>query len=385
MRFAALLACALSIPACGSNPVIGDDDVGVDAGPVIDPPPEPVGPLAVQALGVQGFVLRYGDDTILTAPLFTRQSMFDVALATPIVPDAEAIDDGLASIDLDEVRAVISGHAHYDHLLDVPHVLEHASAAVVYTNLTGRNMLAALAPDRPAGCTNTPATPLARTRVIALDDALASKVDYTNCPELKPQGVPLAGSWVDVPSSHVRVMAFCSMHPAQVGPFHFGEGSIDREQCELPAAASGWLEGRTLAFLIDFLDADGHPVHRVFYQDAPTDAPIGHVPAAILAEHPVDLALLCVGTYDAVDDAPAAIIDNLDPRYVVSGHWEDFFQDASAPPQPIPFLDLQTYEERAEAAMPGAPDPAFVVDGVPATSREVLARPGMQLLVPPAP
>jgi hypothetical protein len=177
-------------------------------------------------------------------------------------------------------------------------------------------------------------------------------------------------------------MAVCSMHPDQVGPFHFGKGSIDTEQCDVPAAASGWLEGLTLALLIDFLDDHGKPVHRVFYQDAPTNAPIGQVPAAILAEHTVDLALLCVGSNDAVANEPTAIIENIQPRYALSGHWEDFFQPASAPPQPLPFLNLDTYRTRADTAMPGSPDGAFMIDGVPSGTRHVLAQPAMRASIP---
>jgi Metallo-beta-lactamase superfamily len=382
MRIAWLVALA----ACGS-PTTGDDDQLVPDAAPDDPPPvvEPIAPLDVRALGVQGFALTYGNDTILTAPLFTRQSMFDVALNVPLPADIAAIDAGLAGIDLDKVRGVISGHAHYDHFMDVPHLLERAPNAIAYTNLTGRNMLAALAPDRPAGCTNTPAKPLPRERVVAMDDTLASKVDWTNCAAKKPPGVPLAGSWVNIPDSNVRVMAFCSMHPDQIGPFHFGEGSIDTEQCELPAGAAGWLEGLTIAFLIDFLDADGKPVHRVFYQDAPTDAPIGQVPATIISERAVDLALLCVGSNDAVANEPTAIIDNIHPRFALSGHWEDFFQDAGNAPTPIPFLDLDTYVQRAEAGLPGAPDAEFVVDGLPVASRHALAQSGMHSIVPALP
>jgi hypothetical protein len=373
------------VAACGSPTPGGDDDaVGPDAAPVDPPDPEPAA-LEVHAFGVQGFAVTYGNDTILTAPLFTRQSMFDVALNVPLPADTAAIDAGLIGIDLDKVRGVISGHAHYDHFMDVPRILERAPNAVAYTNLSGRNMLAALAPDRPAGCSNTPAAPLARSRVVALDDTFASKVDWTNCASRKPQGVPLAGSWVAVPGSNVRVMAFCSMHPDQIGPFHFGEGSVDTELCDLPPNAAGWLEGTTLSFLIDFLDADGAPVHRVFYQDAPTDAPIGQVPASIISERAVDLALLCVGSNDAVENEPTAIIENIKPRFILSGHWEDFFADTGGNPTPIPFLDLDTYVQRAEAGVPGAPDAEFVVDGLPSRSRHVLAVPGMRSSVPALP
>ncbi len=385
-----MLALGIVVGCANSSPGHVAD---VDASKPIDAAPDPTTPdapavaepLDVQALGVQGFVLRHGGDTVITAPLFTRQSTFEVTLNLPLPADTAAIDAGLAGIALSDVRAVISGHAHYDHFLDVPHLLSRAPNATAYTNLTGRNILAALAPDRPAGCTNTPAIPLARSRVVALDDTLASHVDYTNCPAQAPSGAPLAGTWVQVPGSKVRVMAFCSQHPDQVGPFHFGEGSIDSEQCELPRAASGWLEGQTLAFLIDFLDDHGEPVFRVFYQDAPTNAPVGQVPAAILGEHAVDLALLCVGSNDAVEDEPTAIIGNLQPRFVFSGHWEDFFQASSAPPQPIPLLDVDKYVQRAEAALPGPADGPLVIDGVPSPARHVLIRPGTHLRIPGRP
>jgi L-ascorbate metabolism protein UlaG (beta-lactamase superfamily) len=336
----------------------------------------------VTFLGVQGFLVGYRGQTLLTAPMFTRQNVIEVGLNMPIEPDLPAIEAGFAGVDLGSIHAVISGHAHYDHLLDVPPILGRAPNATLYTNLSGRNMLAALAPDRPAGCTNTPATLLARSRVIALDDELASKVDYTNCPQLKPPGAPLAGTWTDVPGARMRVMAVCSLHPDQIGPFHFGEGSVDTEQCDVPSAAAQWLEGTTLAFLVDFLDANGAPEFRVFYHDAPSDMPVGEVPPALLADKGVDLALLCVGSNDAVENQPTGIIENLSPRFALSGHWEDFFSDLDDDPQPIPFLDLATYTTRAEAALAGTPERPLVVDGEPSAQRHLHAQPGSHVLVP---
>jgi len=368
------------VAACASSRA-GTPDGNEPPPPPPDSPPAQPKQLDVQSLGVQGFALHYGDDLVLTAPMFTRQSAVEVSLALPLSPDDAATDAGLAGIDLSQLRAVVSGHAHYDHFIDVAHVLDRAPQAIAYTNLSGRHILAALAPDRPAGCTNTPATPLARERVIALDDALASHTDYTNCPDQRPAGAPLEGSWLAVPNSHVRIMAMCSQHPAQIGPIHFGQGSVDTDQCELPDAANGWLEGQTLALVIDFLDDAGAPALRVFYQDAPTNAPIGLVPPAILAEHRVDMAILCVGSYQAVENEPTAIIDNLNPRFALSGHWEDFFIARDQPPQPIPLLDVDTYVQRAEAALPGPPDVPLVVDGIELPQRHVLVQPEMQIVI----
>jgi len=369
----------LCVGCSSSEPVAPDAaNVAPDAPPaVID-----TTPLEIHALGVQGFVLRHGSDVVMTAPLFTRQSAVEVTLDLPLDADTHAIDAGLAGESLADIRAVISGHAHYDHFIDVPHILTKAPNAIAYTNLTGRHMLSAPAPDPPRRARPAPGPTLPRSRVSAVDDELASYVDYTNCPELKPAGAPLAGRWIDIPGTHARLYAVCSMHPAQVGPYHFGEGSVDEDQCDLPRAASGWKEGLTVGFVVDFLDAANKPAFRVFYQDAPTDAPIGFVPESILAEKAVDVALLCVGSSDNVDDYPANILGNVQPRYALQGHWEDFFQDVGSMPQPIPFLDVGAYMARADAALPGTPDQPLVIDGEPQNIRSVLVQPGTRFVVP---
>jgi hypothetical protein len=187
-----------------------------------------------------------------------------------------------------------------------------------------------------------------------------------------------------VPGSHVRLLPVCTTHPDQIGSGHFAPGSIDTDQCDLPAAASGWLEGQTLSFLIDFLDDGGAPIFRVFYQDAPATRPIGEVPAALLADRPVDLAILCAGSNDAVESQPTDILANLTPRFAISGHWESFFT-ARDDVQPIPFLNVDLYVERAEAAMAGAPDVPMWVNGASLAGRHLLVIPGADVYVPSPP
>jgi L-ascorbate metabolism protein UlaG (beta-lactamase superfamily) len=91
-----------------------------------DAPAVTASALEVRALGVQGFMLTHGHDSVMTAPLFTRQSAIQVTFNVPLQADAAAIDAGLAGLPLHELRAVVSGHAHYDHFMDVPRVLETA-------------------------------------------------------------------------------------------------------------------------------------------------------------------------------------------------------------------------------------------------------------------
>jgi L-ascorbate metabolism protein UlaG (beta-lactamase superfamily) len=359
-----------------------DEGVSPDAG--TGPDASAASTLEVRFLGVQGFVLRRGADVVLTAPLFTRASVFDVTFGR-VTADETAITAGLVPVPLADLTAVVTGHAHYDHLLDVPSVLRRAPRARLYANRTARHLLAALAPDRPLCDGAAPVAPLARDRVVALDDPADSAVDYRLCPGQRPPGAPLEGRWVTVPDARVRLRPLCSEHPDQVFVFHFDAGSVTTDQCALPPRAGDWLEGMTTAYLIDFLDASGRPTFRVYYQDAPTNGPTGHVSADLLAEKRVDLALLCVGNYDAVRNQPGELVAALRPRFALSGHWEDFFVPASAPPRPIPFLNLDVYTRRAETALPPPSDAPLRVDGRVASVRHAVAIPGTVYQVPRAP
>src|SRR5262249_20371882 len=115
---------------------------------------------------------------------------------------------------------------------------------------------------------------------------------------------------------------------------------------------------------IDFFDSDTRrSMFRVYYQDAPANAPISHVHLSILAEKRIDVAFLCVGNYDQVKDYPGAIIAALNPRYVVAGHWESFFQPRADPPQPIPFLDVEAFTARMTSALGATSDAPARVNG----------------------
>ena len=168
------------------------------------------------------------------------------------------------------------------------------------------------------------------------------------------------------------------MHPNTLGPIHYAPGDVDTEQCTPPTAMPDWKEGPTIAFLVDFLDPNTKlPNFRVYYQDAPTNAPIGYVPSAVLADKRIDLALLCVGSYDQVTNQPTDTIAALSPRFVLGGHWENFFQPMTAPIAPIPLLDVDKWKTLASTALPdgGDPDP-IVMDGAPTSLRAIVPSPG---------
>jgi L-ascorbate metabolism protein UlaG (beta-lactamase superfamily) len=71
--------------------------------------------LELQWLGTAGFRFSYEDVHVLVDPYFTRPRMGPIMRRRALVPSAEAVSRYAAAAD-----AVLVGHTHFDHALDVP-------------------------------------------------------------------------------------------------------------------------------------------------------------------------------------------------------------------------------------------------------------------------
>lgn len=280
--------------------------------PSLAPPPQaPSQVVSVRYLGVGGFLLRSGDDVILTAPLYSNPSLIEVAAGHSIRADTGQIDR-LLPAEASEAKAILVGHSHYDHLLDVPHVAAtRATRATIYGSETTVRLLA----SRPELAGGSPAP-----RVVALDALVGDD--------------SAAGRWVTL-SPGLRFMALRSEHSAQFTlklfgapmPVHLWRGTQETPLGDaLPRSAADWPEGSVFSYVIDFTGPDGAPVFRVYYQDSGTSEPVGYPPRSLLAEKGVDLAILCVGgDFSRLRRHPEGIIERTRPRFVLLSHWEDFF------------------------------------------------------------
>jgi L-ascorbate metabolism protein UlaG (beta-lactamase superfamily) len=297
-------------------------------------------------MGVGGFLIRWRGHTIVTAPFYSNPGLLQVGLGLPIEPNTTRIDTHLPPFD--QVEAILVGHAHYDHLMDAVYVAEtYAPHAVIYGNETMAHILASR--DGLHG------------RVVALDKQAG---DWWQ-----------PGRWQSVAGGAIRFMALRSEHAPHVLGIKLFGGSIDQDQERLPRTAYGWKEGQTFAFLIDFLDADGHVRLRLHYQDAASNPPAGFVPPPDSGDssglawpsdptgsspdaqtaaggQPVDVAILCVASFGQVDDYPEAIVRQLQPQTVVLGHWENFFRSPDLPLEAVPLTDTKTFALRLTDALP---------------------------------
>lgn len=277
-------------------------------------------------LGVGGWIIERGDEQLLTAPLFSNPDLLTTGLA-PIESDTLAVDRYMGRYDVRGAKGILVGHAHYDHLMDVPRVAErHAPAARILGNTTTAYTLAPWATLRP--------------RVLDVGASVGHQRKV--------------GGWIHL-SSRLRVMPLRSRHAPHFDGYTLYQGVLEAPLEEKPRWATEWLDGNTVAYLIDFLAPDGRTVDfRVYYQDAVAPPPWGFAPEALIEDRPVDVAILVPATFDQVDWHPERFVDNLEPRWVLLGHWEDFFRSPERRTRSILLTDLGHFMGRLDGALPGA-------------------------------
>lgn len=325
-RALAALVLASTVAACAPSLRSEDWTRGVETLALSDG--RLPGPVTLTYLGVGGWLIETPRTRILTAPLFSNPSLWEAGFGT-IDVDTVAVADGLRRFgagDLSDVTAILSGHAHYDHLMDVPFVAGRwAPAARIVVNTTGARTLAPL---------------LGRwgidpSRVVDVSDAAAD--------------VDGGGRWIDL-GPDLRLLPLESDHAPHFAGMTLYDGERSADLPRPPVAADEWLEGRTLAFLLEVLDDRGGVALRLYVQDAVAREPWGFVPAD---GDPVDAAILVPATYAEVDWHPEAILDNTRARHVLLGHWENFFEAPVDEPEPVPFTLLPDFVSRLRRALDG--------------------------------
>jgi len=283
-----------------------------DGSRIACPGPKAAPPVEVTYLRTAGVLFRRGTDVVMTAPLYSNPPLLAVMSRRPIAPDADVIRRHLPWVE--DAKAILVGHAHYDHLMDVPEIAwKYAPAAVVYGSKTAINLV-------------TPLLPAARLRDV--EDAAGTS--------------ETPGSWIPVPGTRVRFMPLVSEHAPHVFGVKAFSGSVDTPR--VARTAWDWKEGQTLAYLIDFLADDGTIAYRVHYRDSASNEPCGKPPSLPPPDdRRVDLAVVCVASFDEVENYPTWAIEALQPRHVLLVHWESFFRSPDRSLAPVPLLNTKAF------------------------------------------
>ena len=141
------------------------------------------------------------------------------------------------------------------------------------------------------------------------------------------------GPWFYNEERSLRILPIRSAHPNQWLCFHLYKEQLRQDLPKPPRHVSDFQEGLTFAFLVDFLEQE-QPVKRIYVQTSSTGYPAGFFPESILAECPVDVALLAMDCANIKRHSrKRSIIDYLQPSHVIFCHWEDFFEPKAGVPK----------------------------------------------------
>jgi hypothetical protein len=281
-------------------------------------------------LGVGGWLLYWKGEGLLLAPSFTNPAF------PPLKVVADPIRVNQYMPPAPNTKILLIGHGHYDHLLDVPWVMQHqAPAAYAYGNTTVGRLLR-----------NTPVS----ARFINVEQKMARvNCHSADCYQARPE------QWTQV--GHIRFMAIESQHAPHTAGINLLEGGPGpAAPTALPTYVRSWKQGTTLAFLIDLLADDGKtPVYRIHYQDSASNPPYGFPPLMPDGKR-VDIAIMCAASTNQVEQYPQALLRYLQPRLLLMGHWEDFFgNDLRRTPQLLRLQKIDDLLAKLDKGFPNLP------------------------------
>ncbi len=262
--------------------------------------------MSVTWLGTAGFRIEHEGFTVLIDPYLTRASLLRCAVA-PLVSDARAVDRYAPKAD-----AVIAGHTHFDHVLDVPTIALHTGAKVF-----GSRSCAHL--------------------------CRASGVDASQVIDVE-EGSRNEPMRADVGPFELRFI------PSTHSSFAFGRIPFpgDISDCEqVPLRTQHYKCGAV--FSVDIRVAG-----RRIYHLGSADFLEG------MMERNVDLLLMCVAGWTTTQRFAPRVMGSFRPGALLLSHWDDFFSPMEKGAHPLPAMKLPSLVDRLTAI-----DPSVKVGTVP--------------------
>lgn len=254
--------------------------------------------LTVRWLGVAGLEIRVDDQVLLCDPYLSRPSKL-ATLLRPMTIDRTAVDRYLAALNA-KVPAILVGHTHSDHVLDVPGIVQTTQAKALGTASLA-NLLDAYGLEE---------------RVTVVEPGRS----YTFGPfKVRP-----------IESVHGRAI---------LGRIPF-PGEIPRGLTP-PLRVNKYRHGGPLIWHIE---AEGLRMLQVGSAD---------FIEANLRDVQVDVAFLCAAGRQSTPDFARRLLDILQPRVVVPFHFDDFFSPVESG-KFVPGVDLDGFVREIQSARPKA-------------------------------
>lgn len=269
--------------------------------------------------GCGGFLIKQKEEAILIDPYFSNVSPMSKIPFKKLKTDTTVVDNFFnrhfqkSKDQKGNIKMLLVGHAHYDHLADVPSIYErncNQDSTSIIGGITTKHIL--------------------KGANIVADTIIPNKFIYSR-------------------NRRIRVWAILSDHAPHLllGIKLISSKSIHKDLSVFPNKVRQFPEGETYNFLIDFLNEQGQPIFRVFSNaTAACSANIGFPPKNILQEKQVDVLLLCVASHQQVKSYPETILQYIQPRHIILNHWENFFvpiKDLLKKPRVVPATNVNAF------------------------------------------
>lgn len=276
--------------------------------------------LSVEFLNTASVKLQVGDDVLLTDPFYSNPPLTDIVSLRRLVPSVVAVQKIIQNPQ--QIDGVLLGHGHYDHILDLPALMALLNKdTTLVGNDTIHNMLHEINELQPS----KPWISLSKSQLATHEQA---------------------GQWYSLPQTRTRFLPILSEHAPQIDHTVLAEGIVTAPLPHLPGDALEWKNGIPITYLIKMGN------YTVYFQSSAGNKPFGHITDQQKAEvGDVDVAILCVASFENVDDYPEHLIRFYHPRHLVLIHWDRFWHPRNTEePDLIPGLDMVQFIKRAKAA-----------------------------------
>jgi L-ascorbate metabolism protein UlaG (beta-lactamase superfamily) len=258
--------------------------------------------LEVRWLGCAGLEVNINGRVILIDPYLSRPGMFRV-LFSRLHPRHDLIGSYAARL-AGAVSAVICGHTHFDHALDVPEIVRILGCRAV-----GSSSLKTLLDISG----------------VSAETLVCSGNEYLNLEDdIRVQMIP---------SLHGRVLFGKIPYPGEIDP-----------SWTLPLKARRYLLGSMFMPKIEVGDITlVHAGSANFIESE-------------LSGHRCDVLFMCVPGWKSVPEYTTRLVNLLNPEVVIPFHFDDFTRrlSPSGNTRRLPFVDMEGFVERVHKYSPGA-------------------------------
>lgn len=250
-------------------------------------------PVRVRWLGTAGFEITAGQFSVLIDPYVTRARFTDCVMR-PLEPDLAEIARVTPRAD-----AIIVGHTHFDHALDVPAIARRTGAMVFGSKSAVALCRASLVPE---------------TKLVNVER------EYGQAPveaEIGPFKLRFAVS------AHSRFMLGRVPFPGEIQDCDHVPLRTEKYRCGAVFRVEIEVFGRTIVHL-----GSAEIVERTA---PPKD---------------VDLLLMCVAGWQSSEKFPERVARALDPKAILLSHWDNFFDPLDSPVRALPAMAVQKLTDR---------------------------------------